>query len=415
MEIHDGMGAKKSTVGGRSIMGTKDSRQHYIYVPTIPLKSILYTLSLYLLSGISRRKQEFSEMEHVGDLEDQTSISINENEVPLPDPEDDSFASSVFDEFEVFKRNRLTVIEGGNKCYKVINGCVAQGVGKDTNVAAIHKIPWSGPNGRLEAFRISSAEMVKKCGGIGNVKHAWYGGSRDEICEIISHGFRRCRQSYTNGEDGYGVYLYPLEFVMDGLVSSIQDENGLRHLLLCNVILGNMEEVRPASKQFKPSSNEFDSGVDDLSKPSRIVIWEAYMNFRIFPSYVVSFRAHNVRGFERDRTIVYKPTTPCVGFSVLIPKLANVLPPSKMALLRKYQSEFRRKKISGAQLIHRLRQLAGDELLNDVIKTRESDVIGIGSNKLVLLSTLKLIKGIGLSMLDLLSTLKLIKGFWLLF
>ncbi|KAF7123589.1 hypothetical protein RHSIM_Rhsim12G0147800 [Rhododendron simsii] len=236
-------------------------------------------------------------MEHVGDLEDQTSISIDENEVPLlSDSEDDSFSSLVFDEFEVFKRNGLTVIEGGNKCYKIINGCVAQGMGKDTNVAAVHKIPWSSPNKRLEAFRISSAEMVKKCGGNGNIKHAWYGGSRDEICEIISHGFRRCRQSYTNGEDGYGVYLYPLEFVMDGLVSSIEDENGLRHLLLCNVILGNMEEVRPASRQFKPSSNEFDSGVDDLSKPSRIVIWEAYMNSRIFPSYVVSFTAHNVRG-----------------------------------------------------------------------------------------------------------------------
>ncbi|KAI8528774.1 hypothetical protein RHMOL_Rhmol12G0173500 [Rhododendron molle] len=326
-------------------------------------------------------------MEHVGDLEDQTSISIDENEVALPNPEDDSFSSSVFDEFEVFKRNRLT--EGGNKCYKVINGCVAQGMGKDTNVAVIHKIPWSGPNGRLEAFRISWAGMVKKCGGNGNVKHAWYGGSTEEICEIISHGFRRCRQSYTNGEDGYGIYLYPLEFVMDGLVSSIEDENGLRHLLLCNVILGNMEEVRPGSKQFEASSNEFDSGVDDLSKPSRIVIWEAYMNSRIFPSYVVSFRSHNVRGkdtnycFFLQYIIVMcfrKGSNYCIQahytmcrVSVLIPKLANVLPPSKMALLRKYQSEFRRKKISRAQLIYRLRQLAGDELLNDVIKTRESD------------------------------------------
>ncbi|KAG5530706.1 hypothetical protein RHGRI_025618 [Rhododendron griersonianum] len=90
-----------------------------------------------------------------------------------------------------------------------------EGMGKDTNVAAVHKIPWSGPKGRLEAFRISSAEMVKKCGGNGNAKHAWYGGSRAEICGIISHGFRRCRQS-DHGEDGFGVHLYPLEFVMDG-------------------------------------------------------------------------------------------------------------------------------------------------------------------------------------------------------
>lgn len=57
-----------------------------------------------------------------------------------------------------------------------------------------------------------------------------------------------------------------------------------------------MEEVRFGSKQFKPSSSEFDSGVDNLSKPTRFIIWEAYMNSRIFPSYVVSFRTLNSRG-----------------------------------------------------------------------------------------------------------------------
>ncbi|KAI8558704.1 hypothetical protein RHMOL_Rhmol04G0117600 [Rhododendron molle] len=315
------------------------------------------------------------EMEHFGDLEEQVSISIDQNEIPVLDSEDDSFSSSVFDEFGIFKRNGLTRIHEGSKCYHIITGCIAKDMINDTNVAAVHKIPWSGSNGRLEAFRISSAEMVKKCGGNGNAKHAWYGGSRDEICQIITHGFKRCRQS-DNGEDGFGVHLYPLELVMDGLLTSTEDDYGLRHLLMCNVILGKTEVVRLGSKQFKPSSDEFDSGVDDLLEPNRIVIWEAYMNSRIFPSSVVSFRAFNVRGFGRDRTPVYKPTTQCVEFSVLIPKLANVLPSSKMAVLHKYQSEFRRNKISRAQLIYRLRQLAGDELLSDVIKTRESDGTG---------------------------------------
>ncbi|KAG5530698.1 hypothetical protein RHGRI_025610 [Rhododendron griersonianum] len=155
------------------------------------------------------------QMEHVGDLEAQTSISIDENEVPVSDFEEDSFSSSVFEEFGIFSSIGLTRIPERNQCYQIINGCVAQGMGKDTHVAAVHKIPWSGPNGRLEGFRASSAEMAKKCGGNGNVKHAWYGGSRDEICRIISQGFQRCRQS-DHGEDGFGVHLYPLEFVMDG-------------------------------------------------------------------------------------------------------------------------------------------------------------------------------------------------------
>ncbi|KAF7144804.1 hypothetical protein RHSIM_Rhsim04G0084100 [Rhododendron simsii] len=192
-------------------------------------------------------------MEHFGNLEEQVSISIDQNEIPILDSEDESFSSSVFEEFEIFKRNGLTRIHEGSKCYQIITGCVAKGMINDTNVAAVHKIPWFGPNGRLEAFRISSAEMVKKCGGNGNVKHAW-------------------------------------------LLTSIEDDHGIRHLLLCNVILGKTEVVRPGSKQFKPSTDEFDSGVDDLLKPNKIVIWEAYMNSRIFSSFVVSFRALNVQG-----------------------------------------------------------------------------------------------------------------------
>ncbi|KAG5530696.1 hypothetical protein RHGRI_025608 [Rhododendron griersonianum] len=99
-------------------------------------------------------------MEHFGDQQEQVSISIDQNEIPISDSEDDSFSSSVFEEFGIFKRNGLAVIEEGSTCYKVINGCIARGMGKDRNVAAVHKIPWSGPNGRLEAFRISSTEMV---------------------------------------------------------------------------------------------------------------------------------------------------------------------------------------------------------------------------------------------------------------
>ncbi|KAI8528756.1 hypothetical protein RHMOL_Rhmol12G0172000 [Rhododendron molle] len=205
----------------------------------------------------------------------------------------------------------MTRIEEGSNCYEIINGCAAHGGGlKDQKIAAVHKIPWSAPNGRLEAFRVSSAQMVNKCRGNGNIKHAWYGGSRDELCEIISHGFHRCRQS-GNDEDGFGVYLSPLEFVMDRLLSLPVDEYGLQYILLCSVILGKMEEVRSSSTQFKPSSSE-----------------------------LVSFKILNSRGFGRDQTPVYKSSTQCVGFSVLIPKLANVLPPLKMALIRKYQSMF---------------------------------------------------------------------------
>ena len=69
------------------------------------------------------------------------------------------------------------------------------------------------------------------------------------------------------------------------------DENGLRHLLLCRVILGKAEEVAPGSDQSHPSSDEFDSGIDSFSCPKKYIVWTTHMNTHVLPEYVISFRA----------------------------------------------------------------------------------------------------------------------------
>ncbi|KAH7857871.1 hypothetical protein Vadar_017383 [Vaccinium darrowii] len=69
-------------------------------------------------------------MEPFDDVEDQVSICIDENKIPVPESDDDSFYSLVFEEFGVFKSNGLTGIEDG---YEMIKGCIAQGMGKDVN------------------------------------------------------------------------------------------------------------------------------------------------------------------------------------------------------------------------------------------------------------------------------------------
>ncbi|KAH9330066.1 hypothetical protein KI387_002174, partial [Taxus chinensis] len=68
------------------------------------------------------------------------------------------------------------------------------------------------------------------------------------------------------------------------------DENGEQHMVLCRVILGNVELVSPGSQQFHPSSEEFDTGVDDLMNPRRYIVWSTHMNTHILPEYVVSFK-----------------------------------------------------------------------------------------------------------------------------
>lgn len=69
------------------------------------------------------------------------------------------------------------------------------------------------------------------------------------------------------------------------------DKDGLRHLLLCRVLLGKPEVVRPGSEQWHPSSEEFDSGMDNLTSPKKLIVWSTHMNTHILPEYVISFRA----------------------------------------------------------------------------------------------------------------------------
>ena len=68
-------------------------------------------------------------------------------------------------------------------------------------------------------------------------------------------------------------------------------------MVFCRVILGNMELVNPGSKQFHPSGENFDSGVDDLQSPAQYIVWNMNMNTHIYPEYVVSFKmSHNAEG-----------------------------------------------------------------------------------------------------------------------
>lgn len=73
-------------------------------------------------------------------------------------------------------------------------------------------------------------------------------------------------------------------------IYSDNDENGEQHVVLCKVILGASELVAYGSDQFHPSSEDFDTGVDDTVSPRRLVVWSTHMNTHILPLYVVSFR-----------------------------------------------------------------------------------------------------------------------------
>ncbi|KAM0984126.1 hypothetical protein FF1_011657 [Malus domestica] len=317
------------------------------------------------------------------EFEDQISMTIDNDEEILDSGSDcgDSNAA-VSDRFGVFTRSGMIRVDDESLEHEIIKKSFVSGMGlagRDTNIVAVHKNLSSDPTrkARFESFKIFSQAVASKCGGNANVKYAWYGGSKQEVCDVLVHGFNRCREPVPNEVSyGVGVHMIPAKFTCDGALSSAVDESGLKHILLCRVILGKAEMVAPGSKQSQPSCKEVDTGVDNLVNPRRYVVWSAIMNSHIYPCYVVSFKAPNtlpnvVSGVPtaQQSALRQPPTSPWMSFPALMSILSKFLPPQKMQLLVACHNEFRANKVTRPQLIQRVRQIAGDRLLIGVIKS----------------------------------------------
>lgn len=111
----------------------------------------------------------------------------------------------------------LVAIDEGDRLHEIIKRKFVSGLGSlgmETAVVAIHRNSCSGFLGqaRLQSFRVFARAIEKKCGGNGNLKYAWFGGSKDEIEKIVSHGFGHCENK---GLFGRGIYLSPDDSSID--------------------------------------------------------------------------------------------------------------------------------------------------------------------------------------------------------
>ncbi|KAH7846638.1 hypothetical protein Vadar_016323 [Vaccinium darrowii] len=89
---------------------------------------------------------------------------------------------------------------------------------------------------------------------------------------------------------GFGVHLSPANCSINSARNCDVDECGVRYMLFCRVVMGNMELVAAGSKQCHLSSEKFGSGVDDLQNPTNYIIWDMNTDTHIYPGYVVSFK-----------------------------------------------------------------------------------------------------------------------------
>ncbi|KAJ6760712.1 INACTIVE POLY [ADP-RIBOSE] polymerase SRO4-RELATED [Salix purpurea] len=253
---------------------------------------------------------------------------------------------SVMINFNHFNDGMTRLFEG-DRVHDLIKQRLVSGLGllgKKATVVAIHRNTYSGvlQQARVQSFQITAKAMEKKCGGDANLKFGWYGGTRDEICEIMKHGFSAPMIDSSCRLYGSGIYLSPDNSPVECVKKLNVGKDGLRHMMLCRVILGKAEVVHPGSDQYHPSSDEFDSGMDNLSSPKKYIVWSAHMNTHILPEYVISFRApSNLKGYFRTPESTRTPTSPWMPFPSLISALSKFLPPTTTKLIIKYYRDHR--------------------------------------------------------------------------
>ncbi|XP_030551735.1 probable inactive poly [ADP-ribose] polymerase SRO5 [Rhodamnia argentea] len=261
-------------------------------------------------------------------------------------------------------------------------------LGARVTLVAILRICYSdfSAKERAKAFQVHSEAAQKKVGDntINVVKFAWYAASKPEVLKILSCGFGYIGKPGNNGSYGCGVYFSPFDHPLESAVSAPFDEDGLRHLLLCRVILGKSEIVSLGSGRSHLISEEYDSGVDDLSFPRRYIIRSAHLNIRVLPAYIVSFRVSCCsRGFWKTPEKLENLTTPWTPFPIFFWELSKILPPSHVSLISKYHKDHKERKIARHELVQKIRRIAGDKLLTRFIKDMTSKAKKIPRHELI--------------------------------
>ncbi|KAI3993010.1 hypothetical protein MKX01_009753 [Papaver californicum] len=311
------------------------------------------------------------------------------NQSHVEDAESDTESSSD-DQHSVVKRARVStvVMEKGKwsnveilkdeeKNYIDIKNIFLSGlrkVDRDVSITSIRRCLHAGPVGvaRLQEFQ-RQMELTKAArGGISDVRLAWHGTSSESIANIILHGFRLDNKpSGSEAAYGDGVYLSPARSPEPSAILSEADKNGEKHVLLCRVIMGNIEKVELGSDQCHPSNANFDTGVDDLANPRWYIVWGSHMSKHILPEYIVSYKLSpdHQQGSPTGTPILKKDNTPSstMSFPRLFAAMKSSLPISSIQELESLYGLFKDGRVPKDVLIRQLRSIAGDQLITSTV------------------------------------------------
>lgn len=294
-------------------------------------------------------------------------------------------------------RKKITSVDRGSEDFLVVQDLFLSGMGPFAtphNILHIHRY---SPNDITAQCRLQAFERQMSCTkedrGDSNVRYGWLGSTKSDIVRILINGFGSTGKPAEKACLSAGVYLSPEDRAFTSVGLCDVDEKAVQYMLLCRVILGNMEAITPGSQDTFPSSEIYDSGVDDCSNPKCYVMWPSHVNTHIRLEYLVSFRlSSKVRNYllglkglwfhpsPKDVAMDIStlqpimgqtgeaPTSPWISFRVLFAMIQENISSVARELLFHHYEELKENEITREEMVKKMIIIVGEKLLLETLK-----------------------------------------------
>jgi len=294
-------------------------------------------------------------------------------------------------------RKKITSVERDSEGFLFVQNLFLSGMSPfatPSNILHVHRY---SPNDitaqcRFEAFE-RQMKSTKEARGDANVKYGWLGSRKSDIVRILINGLGTTANPVEKAGLSAGVYLSPENRAFTSVGLCDVDEKGVQYMLLCRMILGNVEAVEPGSQESFPSSEIYDSGVDDCSNPKCYVMWPSHLSTHIRLEYLVSFKlVPKVRNYLLDLKGLWfnpslkevgmdistlqpvmcetgeGPTSPWISFRVLFAVIQDNVSSVAKELLFHHYEELKESIITREEMVKKMIIIVGEKVLLEALK-----------------------------------------------
>nr|ACN30742.1 unknown [Zea mays] len=206
-----------------------------------------------------------------------------------------------------------------NDCRRIdsaVRNLLLKGLGQpfsEEDIIGIYRTPLLDQRGQVRCGLFQKEiEETRSRRGNANVRYAWLPCSRYTMEQMAMRGALEIAKPHKGSICGVGTCLAPANCTNSCARYSDFHEDGIIRMMLCRVIMGNVEVVLPGSKQFQPSNGSFDNGVDDLQNPQNYIVWDANVHKHIYAEYAVIVQAPLV-------------TNECSGLKDSVPNISEII------------------------------------------------------------------------------------------